>query len=68
MRSSILDKAKELGGRNLKFRDFRDAFRLYGPNYGDVVRQVMRELESQGKVIITNIGKGNRNEYRYDII
>jgi len=68
LRIRILDKAKKLGGKNLRTRDFIDAFRIRGPNYGDVVRTVMRELESQGRVEMRDIGKGKKEQYRYDVI
>jgi len=68
LRLLILDEAKELGGKNLRSRDFVDAFTTRGPDYSDVIRKVMIELQGQGKIRITNTGKGKRNYYRYDVI
>jgi hypothetical protein len=68
LRIRILDKAKELGGKNLRTRDFIDAFRTRGPNYGDVIRTVMRELENQGRIRMTDVGKGKKEQYRYDVV
>jgi hypothetical protein len=68
LRIRILNKAKELGGKNLQTRDFIDAFRTRGPNYGDVIRTVMRELENQGRIRMRDVGKGKRKQYRYDVV
>lgn len=64
----ILGKARELGGKNLRTRDFIDAFRIRGPNYGDVVRTVMRELEAEGRIKMINIARGKKEQYRYNVI
>lgn len=68
LRIRILDKAKELGGKDLRARDFIDVFKIRGPNFGDVVRQVMGEFECQGKIKITNVGTENKKLYRYDVV
>jgi len=68
LRIRLLPKAKELGGRNLETRMFIDAFKIRGPSYGDVVRQVMRELHGEGKIQMRNVGTGNKLRYVYDVV
>jgi hypothetical protein len=68
LRLRLLDKAAELGGKNLKTRDFIDAFRIRGPKYGDVVRQVISELENQGKISKRNSGTKKKPKYVYDVV
>lgn len=68
LRLQLLPKAKELGGRNLTTRMFIDAFKTRGPNYGDVVRQVIREHEAQGKMRSRNIGTEQTPRYVFDVI
>lgn len=64
----LLSKAKEFGGKNLETRMFIDAFKIRGPSYGDVVRQVMRELKGQGKIRMRNIGTEEKPRYVYDVV
>ena len=68
LRRRLLSKAKEFGGRNLKTRMFIDAFKIRGPSYGDVVRQVMRELKDQDKIQMRNIGTEEKPRYVYDVV
>jgi len=68
LRKEILTKARKIGGRSLKTRDFIDAFTIRGPNYGDVVRQVMRELQTQGKIQMRNVGTKRQPRYVYDVV
>jgi len=68
LRKEMLSKARQLGGKNLKTRDFIDAFTIRGPSYGDVVREVMRELQSRGKIRIRNIGTRGRPNYIYEVV
>ena len=63
----IPETAKQLGGKNLRTRDFIDAFRIRGPDYGDVVRIAVDRLVVQGKMLKRNIGVGGRHRYRYDL-
>jgi len=68
LRIRLLNKAKEVGSKNLSTRDFIDAFRTRGPKYGDVVRQVIRELHAQGKIRMRNIGTEKKPRYVYDLV
>lgn len=67
LQREIIPKAMELGGRGLRTRDFIEAFTIRGPNYGDVVRQVMRNLQAQRRIHIRNVGT-NRPRYVYDVV
>lgn len=68
LRTELLPKAKEFGGKNLETRMFTEAFEIRGPSYGDVVRQIMRELHSEGKIRIRDIGTKKKPRYLYDVI
>ena len=67
LREVLLVTAEELGGKNLKTRDFIDLFNLRGPSYGDVIRKVFSEFEAQGKIHRKNIGSENKPLYVYDL-
>ncbi|MEM4703872.1 MAG: hypothetical protein QXJ02_02245 [Candidatus Bathyarchaeia archaeon] len=68
LRMRLLDKAKELGGRNLETGMFIKAFRTRGPSHGDVIRQVIRELAKLGLMRIRNIGTDRNPRYVYDVV
>ena len=68
LRKKLLEVAKEMGGKNLRTRDFIDFFRTRGPNYGDVVRQVIDEFVAHKKVSKRDIGTRKTNLYRYDLL
>lgn len=68
LRRETLPKAMELGGKDLRTRDFIDAFTIRGPNYGDVVREVMQDLQAQGRIRRRNVGTKRRPRYVYDVV
>ena len=67
LQSAIPKKALRLGGKNLKTRDFIDAFQLRGPSYGDVVRITVDKLVSGKKMVKRNVGTSKKPFYRYDL-
>lgn len=68
LRSRLLDEAKRLGGKDLETGMFIEAFRTRGPSYGDVIRQVIRELAKLGIMRIRNVGTDRHPRYVYDVI
>ena len=52
----IPEVARKSGGKNLRTRDFIDAFRIRGPDYGDVVRIAIERLRAERKILKRNIG------------
>jgi predicted SpoU family rRNA methylase len=67
LRKRLLDEAKKLGGKNLETGMFIKAFRTRGPSYGDVIRQVIRELTKLGLMKMKNVGTEKNPRWVYDV-
>ena len=61
----IPEVAFKLGRKDLETRDFIDAFQIRGPNYGDVVRNAIDKLVSEGRMVKKNIGSLKKPRYKY---
>ena len=68
LRMRLLDKAKELGGRNLETGMFIKAFTTRGTRYGDVIREVIREFAKLGLMRTKNTGTDKSPRYVYDVV
>ncbi len=68
LRTVMLKKAHELGGKNLQTRDFIQAYLIRGPNYGDVVRATIDSFVDSNRMKKRNVGKANKPSYRYDLV
>jgi hypothetical protein len=68
LRMRLLDKAEALGGKNLETGMFIKVFRTRGPSYGDVIRQVIRELNDRRLMKTRNIGTDRNPRYAYDVV
>lgn len=52
--------------KRYKTRDFVNHLQSFGPSYSDVIRNAMRKLAKQNKVIIHKISENERTRHKYE--